>query len=101
MKGRRVLVVGATGLVGKELLAQLLADPEVTEVVVLARRPVGLRHPKLVEQIGELKDPAGYASIALSHPKEVFLRFQALMGDVQALALCRRNNLEPPTCRFL
>ncbi|MCC6929152.1 MAG: NAD(P)H-binding protein [Gemmatimonadaceae bacterium] len=38
MPGRRVLLAGATGLVGRELLALLEADQGVAEVVVLVRR---------------------------------------------------------------
>lgn len=36
---RCVLLAGATGLVGRECLAQLAADPEVSTVVALVRRP--------------------------------------------------------------
>ncbi|MDA8258972.1 MAG: hypothetical protein M0Z99_25615 [Betaproteobacteria bacterium] len=35
----RLLRVGATGAVGREVLAQALADPRVGEVVALTRRP--------------------------------------------------------------
>ncbi|HUO52564.1 MAG TPA: NAD(P)H-binding protein [Gemmatimonadaceae bacterium] len=38
--GRSVLLAGATGLVGRECLRQLVADPGVNRVVVLARRPL-------------------------------------------------------------
>ena len=45
---RSVLVVGATGLVGSEVVKQLAADPTVGRVVVVARRvPEGL--PQRVE----------------------------------------------------
>lgn len=37
--GRSVLVLGATGLVGRECLRLLLDDPTVAHVVALARRP--------------------------------------------------------------
>lgn len=37
---KRVLLVGATGLVGQHLLRQLLLDPEVGEVRALVRRPL-------------------------------------------------------------
>ena len=37
---RRVLVAGATGLVGREILAGLVADESVSEVRALARRPL-------------------------------------------------------------
>jgi uncharacterized protein YbjT (DUF2867 family) len=44
---RAVLVAGATGLVGREVLQGLLADDAVAAVHALARRPLGLQHPKL------------------------------------------------------
>lgn len=43
---RRVLIAGATGLVGGQLLSALLADNSVSEVHVLARRPLSLSHSK-------------------------------------------------------
>lgn len=45
--GLRALVVGATGLVGNVVVEKLLATPHFTEVVVLARRPLPIQHPKL------------------------------------------------------
>ncbi|MFJ7206120.1 NAD(P)H-binding protein [Streptomyces sp. NPDC098789] len=44
---RSALLVGATGLVGGQLLARLLHDPLYTRVTVLARRPIALEHPRL------------------------------------------------------
>jgi len=44
---RRVLVAGASGLVGRALLARLCADPGVAEVHALVRRPLDLQHPRL------------------------------------------------------
>ena len=41
------LIAGATGLVGGELLTQLLAAPEYDRVVAVVRRPLALTHPKL------------------------------------------------------
>ncbi|QYR21617.1 NAD(P)H-binding protein [Paenibacillus sp. sptzw28] len=38
----RILVVGATGLVGSELVRQLLADKRCKELIVLARRPLDI-----------------------------------------------------------
>jgi uncharacterized protein YbjT (DUF2867 family) len=48
--GRRVLLAGATGLVGRECLAQLTADSSVSEVLALVRRapdPGTVHHRKL------------------------------------------------------
>ncbi len=54
---RRVaLVAGATGLVGRALLAQLLDDPRYERVEVLARRPLSAdvaRHARLTVHIGD------------------------------------------------
>lgn len=44
---RKVLLAGATGLVGGLLLQALLADGTVSEVYALSRRPLGVHHPKL------------------------------------------------------
>jgi uncharacterized protein YbjT (DUF2867 family) len=41
------MLLGATGLVGRELLPRLLEDPGIARVVVLARRPPGPPHSKL------------------------------------------------------
>jgi uncharacterized protein YbjT (DUF2867 family) len=39
---RRIILAGADGLVGRELLNGLLADPSVAEVLALVRRPLAL-----------------------------------------------------------
>ena len=44
---RTALVAGASGLVGRALLARLCADPGVAAVHALVRRPLDLQHPKL------------------------------------------------------
>ncbi|MFJ7159701.1 NAD(P)H-binding protein [Streptomyces sp. NPDC101118] len=44
---RSALLVGATGLVGHQLLARLLRDPLYDRVTVLARRPLDVAHPTL------------------------------------------------------
>lgn len=51
MSGRTALVVGATGLVGKELVQILLDAPEYEKVIIWGRRTVELSHPKLVVQV--------------------------------------------------
>lgn len=44
---RRVLIAGASGLVGSYLLQGLLDDPAVQVVHALGRRDLAVRHPKL------------------------------------------------------
>jgi len=51
MKKRTALVAGASGLVGSELLQQLLEDPEYERVTALVRSTLPIKHPKLTERI--------------------------------------------------
>ena len=44
--GRTTLVVGATGLVGSEIVKQLVADPTVRRVILGVRRPIGGLGPR-------------------------------------------------------
>ena len=48
---RKAVIVGATGLIGKELLHLLLSAPAYTAITLLVRRPTGLTHPKLQEKV--------------------------------------------------
>lgn len=45
------LIAGASGLVGSQLLDELLDTPDYTEVIALLRRPLDVRHPKLTQRI--------------------------------------------------
>jgi uncharacterized protein YbjT (DUF2867 family) len=47
MSSRTIILAGATGLVGQEILKSLLADPTVTAVHSLGRRKPEMQHPKL------------------------------------------------------
>lgn len=58
---RTALLLGATGLVGGALLGRLLADPGWT-VTVLGRRTVGIRHPRLREELVPLDRLAEHAA---------------------------------------
>lgn len=49
--GRRVVLAGATGLVGREILRILLSDASVGTVHVLGRRSPAVDHPKLVSHV--------------------------------------------------
>lgn len=49
--GRVVLVAGATGLVGREILADLLADKAVAAVHCVGRRPMDIQHAKLTSHV--------------------------------------------------
>jgi len=51
MTGRIVIVAGATGLVGREILAGLLADRTVDAVHSLGRRTPAVQHSKLTAHV--------------------------------------------------
>jgi uncharacterized protein YbjT (DUF2867 family) len=57
----KIILTGATGFLGKEVLKQLLADAKVNKVIVLVRKPTNIKHPKLTEYV--LKDFLDYADI--------------------------------------
>lgn len=45
---RSVIIAGATGLVGDELLHQLLGDPDVPHIHVVTRRPIQIVSEKII-----------------------------------------------------
>ncbi len=45
---RSVIIAGATGLVGDELLHQLLGDPDVSHIHVVTRRPIQIVSEKII-----------------------------------------------------
>ena len=49
----RIVVFGATGLIGQGVLQQALADPEVEEVLVVVRRRIESSSPKLRQLVHE------------------------------------------------
>ncbi len=51
------LIAGASGMTGRELLKQLLEDDRYDKIITLVRKPSGLLHPKLEEQIFDFDKP--------------------------------------------
>jgi uncharacterized protein YbjT (DUF2867 family) len=58
-KRQSAVVFGATGLVGKELINELLNNANFTKIVAVARRPVSIKNPKF-----EYIHLAGFSQIA-------------------------------------
>lgn len=48
---KRVIITGATGMVGKGVLLECLDHNSINEVLVLGRSPLNIKHPKLKELI--------------------------------------------------
>ncbi|MBW8362300.1 MAG: NAD(P)H-binding protein [Kaistella sp.] len=53
----KALVIGATGATGKDLVAQLLKDPDFEEVDVFVRKPLNITNPKLKTHIVNFEKP--------------------------------------------
>ena len=52
-KTMRVLITGATGMIGSNVLKMYMDIELCTEIIVLTRRPTGMDDPKVTEVIGE------------------------------------------------
>ncbi|MFC7370964.1 NAD(P)H-binding protein [Fictibacillus iocasae] len=50
---RKALVLGATGLIGREVVNMLLAHEQYESVTVLVRRKLDKEHPKLIQVIAD------------------------------------------------
>ncbi|MFA9390850.1 MAG: NAD(P)H-binding protein [Prolixibacteraceae bacterium] len=48
---KTALIAGATGLVGKQLVNELIADSTFEKVIVLSRRELSISHPKLLVKL--------------------------------------------------
>jgi len=47
----KVIITGTTGMIGEGVMIECLANPEITEVLGVSRKPTGKVHPKLNEYI--------------------------------------------------
>ena len=65
MKKITALVIGATGLVGNELVHLLLADDRFGEVLVFARRTTGITNPKLREFLIDFNDSKSWRHLVV------------------------------------
>ncbi|HCY41521.1 MAG TPA: NADH-quinone oxidoreductase subunit F [Prolixibacteraceae bacterium] len=61
--GKVANIIGASGLVGQQLLQQLLAHPEFEKVRSFVRRPSGNVHPKLDELVIDFDQPENWSKL--------------------------------------
>ena len=57
---KTAIILGATGLTGGKLLELLLKDDRYGKIKLFSRSSVGLEHPKLEEQLGDLMNLARF-----------------------------------------
>lgn len=54
---KTILILGSSGLVGKNLLIAALKNSDYSQVIILNRRPSHIEHPKLTEIITDFSTP--------------------------------------------
>ena len=60
---KTALIIGSTGLVGSQLLQQLLASSSYSQVVSLSRRQLDFSHPKLISHIIDFENLTHYVEL--------------------------------------
>jgi len=99
----KVIITGATGMVGEGVLLECLENPAVMEVLMINRRPYLLEHPKLQELIvpdfiklqqhtDRLKEfdacfyCAGVSSVGMNEAKYTYITYDTTMSFANTLA---------------
>jgi uncharacterized protein YbjT (DUF2867 family) len=99
----RVIITGATGMVGEGVLHECLLHSQVDEVLIINRRPSGMTHPKLKEivhknftDLSSIKDRLrdfnacffclGVSSIGMKEPQYFELTHTLTMEFAKTLA---------------
>lgn len=60
MKGKTATIIGATGLIGSNLLEILLDDDKYASIRLLVRRPVFSDNPKVIVNVIDFTDPISF-----------------------------------------
>jgi hypothetical protein len=59
---KKVIITGATGMVGKGIMLECFDHESISEVLIIGRNPIGMSHPKLKELIH--KDFSDFSPVA-------------------------------------
>jgi uncharacterized protein YbjT (DUF2867 family) len=71
--GRRVIIVGATGMVGGNALHYALGDPAIERVTAIGQRELGFSHPKLKQVLhSDFADCTALAEALVAQDAAVF-----------------------------
>jgi uncharacterized protein YbjT (DUF2867 family) len=102
MSGIKVIITGATGMVGEGVLFECLQNPKVSEVLIVNRRHYEMSHPKVKElivsdffQIANFADNlhrydacffcAGISSVGMKEDKFTRITYDTTMAVAKAL----------------
>lgn len=61
----KALVIGATGATGKDLVQQLLNDPDYTAVDIFVRKPLGIFNDKLTVHTVDFDQPESWKNLVI------------------------------------
>ncbi len=62
-KGKKAVLLGGTGLVGRELINQLLQEDSYRDITLLTRRSVNLRDSRLHEELIDFQNPQSWSNL--------------------------------------
>lgn len=102
-KKLEVIITGSTGMVGEGVLHECLQHPMVDRVLIVNRRPLGIKHPKLTEvihtdffDISPIEDQLkgynacffclGVSSVGMKEAEYYRLTYTLTLGFAQTLA---------------
>ncbi|MET3728561.1 uncharacterized protein YbjT (DUF2867 family) [Fictibacillus halophilus] len=94
MNKKTVIVAGSSGLVGKEVVKQLLIDPLCKEIILLVRKSSGIKHEKIKEVIFDFTS-SDY-SIELAEADVMFICIGTTMNKVKSKKAFEEVDLHIP-----
>ncbi|AUO05979.1 nucleoside-diphosphate sugar epimerase [Paenibacillus jamilae] len=92
---RKAVVVGGTGLVGGYVVRELLVQKEYTRVMVMGRRPLDIKHPKLEQALIDWEKPQK-STFALEGVDDVFCCLGTTMKKAGSKERFRQVDLDYP-----
>jgi uncharacterized protein YbjT (DUF2867 family) len=90
----KALVVGATGVVGRELVNELCQDKSVEQVIVLARRELSVQHKKLKCHVVDFNQPDTWQQLV--NADSVYCALGTTLKQAGSKEAQRRIDLELP-----
>lgn len=108
MSHLKIIITGATGMVGEGVLFECLQNPQVAEVLIINRRHYDMRHPKLKEllvtdftQLEKYADQvkeydacffcAGISSVGMKEEKYTYITYDTTLAFAKALLAVNHN----------
>lgn len=77
----KLIVSGATGFVGSEVIRQCLSNPKITSILAMSRRPVSLPDPV---DVGENADPSKLKALIVEDFTQYPENIKSQLADADA-----------------